>query len=179
MKTTFKILPLVLASLFFSCSSLNVNSETTDKADLKKYNFYTVADTEEGFLPHVNPTQKTQLEKAIEEQTKTLSKVSNNSGVTGPDVLINYFVVVEPKQDFDTYTNYYGQRRWRYQITEVEIREYTQGTLIIDFIDAKTKEVVWHGSTTGVVTTNSIKLEQKIKDAVKAIFDQYQKDKLL
>jgi len=117
----------------------------------------------------VNPTQKTQLGKAIEEQTKTLSKVSNN----------NYFVVVEPKQDFDTYTNYYGQRRWRYQITEVEIREYTQGTLIIDFIDAKTKEVVWHGSTTGVVTTNSIKLEQKIKDAVKAIFDQYQKDKLL
>ena len=50
---------------------------------------------------------------------------------------------------------------------------------IIDFIDAKTREVVWHGSTTGVITQNSIKLEKKIDEAVKAIFDQYQKDQIL
>nr|WP_288934707.1 DUF4136 domain-containing protein [uncultured Allomuricauda sp.] len=176
MKTTFKVLSMTLILLFTSCSSLRVFSETAENVDLKKYNFYTVADTEEGFLPNVNPTQKIQLQKTIEEQAKSLSTVQNNSGVTGPDVLINYFVIVDSKQDYDVYTNYYGRRRWRYQITDVEVREYTQGTLIIDFIDAKTKNVVWHGSTTGVITPNSVKLEQKINDAVTAIFDQYRKD---
>ncbi|UJH66391.1 DUF4136 domain-containing protein [Allomuricauda sp. SCSIO 65647] len=179
MKTTLRFLSVTLVLVFVSCSSLQVSSEAANNADLKKYNFYTLAETEEGFLPNVNPTQKMQLVKAIEEQARALSTVKNNSGITGPDVLINYFVVVDTKQDLDTYTNYYGRRRWRYQITEVEVREYTQGTLIVDFIDAKTKEVIWHGSTTGVITANSIKLEQKINDAVKAIFDKYKKDQLL
>ncbi|MEX0288381.1 MAG: DUF4136 domain-containing protein [Flavobacteriaceae bacterium] len=179
MKTTQKILLLGLVVFFTSCSSLRVSSETATGTNLKKYNFYTVADTEEGFLPNVNPTQKMQLQSAIEKQSKALSTVQNNSGVAGPDVLINYFVIVDTKQDFDTYTNYYGRRRWQYQITDVEIRENTQGTLIIDFIDAKTNEVVWHGSTSGVITTNSIKLEQKINEAVIAIFDQYKKDQNL
>ncbi len=179
MKTTLKILSLSLVTLFASCSSLRVSSETAANADLKTYNFYTVADTEEGFLPNVNPTQKMQLQKSIEEQAAQLSTIQNNSGVTGPDVLINYFVIVDTKQDYDVYTNYYGRRRWKYQITDIEVREYTEGTLMIDFIDAKTKEVVWHGSTSGVITQNSIQLEKKINEAVKAIFDQYRKDQLL
>ena len=176
MKTTLRILSVFLVVLVTACSSLKVSSETADTADLNKYNFYTVADTEEGFLPHVNPTQKMQLEKAIAEQAAALSAVQNNSGVTGPDVLISYFVIVDTKQDYDVYTNYYGRRRWQYQITDVEVREYTEGTLIVDFVDAKTKQVVWHGSTTGILNPNSIKLEEKINEAVKAIFDQYKTD---
>ncbi|SHG90004.1 DUF4136 domain-containing protein [Flagellimonas flava] len=179
MKTTLKFLYVALALVFASCSSLRVSSDIADNADLKKYNFYTVADTEEGFLPNVNPTQKMQLQTAIEQEARSLSVVQTNSGVTGPDILINYFVVIDAKQDFDTYTNYYGRRRWQYQITEVEIREYTEGTLIVDFIDSKTKEVVWHGSTSGVISSNSIKLEEKINEAVKAIFNQYKKDQIL
>ena len=118
MKTSLKILTLSLAALFASCSGLRVSSETAANADIQKYNFYTVADTEEGFLPKVNPTQKMQLQKAIEKRAAELSTVQNNSGVTGPDVLINYFVIVDTKQDYDVYTNYYGRRRLQYQIED-------------------------------------------------------------
>ncbi|MEZ4810804.1 MAG: DUF4136 domain-containing protein [Allomuricauda sp.] len=176
MKTKQNLVSLTLILLFASCSSLRVTSEMANSANLKNYNFYTVADTEEGFLPNVNPTQKMQLQEAMEKQAKALSALQNNSGVTGPDVLINYFVIIDTKQDYDVYTNYYGKRRWQYQITDVEVREYTEGTLIVDFMDAKTKKVVWHGSTSDVITPNSIKLGQKIDDAVTAIFDKYKKD---
>ena len=179
MKTTLRLVFATFLLFLTSCCSLQVSSETAEEADLNKYSSYTLTDTEEGFLANVNPTQKMQLEKAIEQQAQAISTLKNNSGFTGPDVLINYFVVVDTKRDLDTYTNYYGRRRWRYQITEVEVREYTQGTLIVDFIDATTKEVVWHGSTSGVITTNSIELEQKINDAVKAIFEKYRKDRSL
>ena len=176
MKSTLRFLSFMLVLLAAGCSSLQVASEIAETADLNKYNFYTVADTDEGFLPNVNPTQKMQLEKAIKEQAAALSTVHNNSGVTGPDVLISYFVIVDTKQDYNVYTNYYGRRRWQYQISDVEVREYSEGTLIVDFVDAKTQKVVWHGSTTGLISPNSIRLEEKINEAVQAIFDQYRKD---
>lgn len=179
MRIPFKTIILITGILLSSCSSLKVNSETNANADLKKYNFYTLADREDGFLPNVNPTQKMQLEQAIEKEAQALSTVSNNSGVTGPDVLVSYFVIIDTKQDFEVYTNYYGKRRWKYQITDVETREYTEGTLMLDFIDAKTREVVWHGSTTSTITSNSIKLEEKINKAVEILFDQYRKDQSL
>lgn len=179
MKKTLKFLSLSLILLFAGCSSLRVTGETTEHANLKKYNFYTVADNEEGFLPKVNPTQKMQLREALEKQANLLTTASNNSGVTGPDVLISYFVIIDTKQDFDVYTDYYGRRRWQYQITDVEVREYTEGTLILDFVDTKTNEVVWHGSAKGTITPNSIKMEEKINQAVKMLFDRYRKDQSL
>ncbi|WP_420322231.1 DUF4136 domain-containing protein [Flagellimonas sp.] len=178
MKTIKNLFLLSMTLLVASCSSLRVTSEKAYNADLQQYNFYTVADMEAGLLPNVNPTQKMQLKNAIEKQALELSTVKNNTGVTGPDVVVNYFVIIDTKQDIDTYVDYYG-RRWRYQVTDVQVREYTEGTLIVDFIDAKTNKVVWHGSTTGIITPNSIKLEQKINEAVNSIFEQYKKDRQL
>ena len=178
MKTRFYSLSIAFVLTLTSCNGLRVVSETSETANLDKYNFYTLADIEPGFLPDVNPTQKAQIESAIAAEIEKLSTANGNSGVTGPDVLISYFVIVNTKQDVDTYTNYYGRRRWRYQITDVDIRTYKEGTLLLDFIDAKTNEVVWHGSTTATITSNSVQLEKKINDAISALFQQYKKDQV-
>ena len=169
---------LAAATLIFlaGCSSLKVASTTAEGSNLRQYNFYTLADTEEGFLPAINPVQKSQIEKAIDREARAVSTSANNSGVAGPDVLVSYFVLVDTKQDAEAYTNYYGRRRWQYAITDVTIREYKEGTLLVDFIDARTRKVVWHGSTSGLLTPDSVKMEEKINHAVQAIFQQYKKD---
>ena len=176
MKSIYHSFILLAIALVSGCTGMKVISETASNSDLRKYNFYTIADSEEGFLPNVNPAQKMQIEQAIVSETKNLSILSNNSGVAGPDILVSYFVVVDTKYDVEAYADYYGRRRWQYPVTSININEYKEGTLLVDFIDAKTRKVVWHGSTSGVVSANSVKMEEKINEAVKAIFKQYKAD---
>lgn len=49
----------------------------------------------------------------------------------------------------------------------------TEGTLYIDFIDATKKELIWQGEGSGVLTKNSPKKEQRIKEFVTTILSQY------
>jgi len=171
-----KTLKLFIAGLalivFNSCGS--VRSTTQHGIDLNNYRSFTIADNGGNYLPQLSPVQKSQIENAIVKEIKSISP--DNLGVTGADVLVNYFVVVDNKQDIETYTNYYG-RRWRNRIIDVDVREYKEGTLIIDFIDAKTQHVIWHGSTSSTVTNNSIELEKKINQAVNSLFEKFKKDK--
>lgn len=173
-KINYMIMVIASITMIISCGS--VNSTVKDNTDLNKYRSYSLVENEEGFLPQVNPVQKEQIEKAINDQIASIS--ASNSGVTGPDILVSYFVVIDTKQDVETYTTYYG-RRWRNQIIEVDVNEYKEGTLILDFVDAKTKEIVWNGSISGTVTNNSISLEKKINDAVDDLFKKYKKDQIL
>ena len=171
-----KTLNLVVAvlTLIATCSCSSVKSTTQQGVELNGYRSFTIADNGKDYLPQLSPVQKNQIENAIAKEIDAISP--DNLGVTGTDILVNYFVVVDSKQDLETYTNYYG-RRWRNQIVQVDVRDYKEGTLIIDFIDAKTKQVVWNGSTTSTVTNNSIELEKKINNAVSSIFEQFKKDK--
>ena len=49
---------------------------------------------------------------------------------------------------------------------------YTEGTLIIDMIDARTNQLVWRGSVAGTVD-NPANLERQVEKAVRAILKQY------
>ena len=48
-----------------------------------------------------------------------------------------------------------------------------EGTLFIDLIDAKTKELIWQGEGTGYLTKNTDKKDARIKEFVAKILDQY------
>ena len=172
---TFNLFIATLSILILnSCSS--ARSKTQEGVDLNNYRSFTIADHGSDYLPQISPVQKSQIENAIIKEIANISP--DNLGVTGADVLVNYFVVVDTKQDIETYTNYYG-RRWRNQIIDINIRDYKEGTLIIDFIDSKTNQVIWNGSVTRTVTANSIELEKKINQAVASLFQQFKKDRTI
>ena len=48
-----------------------------------------------------------------------------------------------------------------------------EGSLFIDIIDAKTKELVWQGEGTGSLTKNTDKKDARIKEFVSKILEQY------
>lgn len=172
MKTLYLFITALSLTILSSCSS--VRSTTQEGVDLNNYRSFTMADHGKDYLPQLSSVQKAQIENAIEREIKGISP--DNLGVTGADVLVNYFVVVDTKQDIEAYNNYY-ERRWRNRIIEVDVRDYKEGTLIVDFIDAKTKQIIWNGSISSTVTNNSIELEKKINDAVTSLFEQFKKDK--
>ena len=59
--------------------------------------------------------------------------------------------------------------------SETRVSEYTQGTLIIDIVDAASNELVWRGSTEGRVREKKTpeEREKRIRDAVAAILAEF------
>ena len=56
----------------------------------------------------------------------------------------------------------------------VNISQYTEGTLFIDFIDKEKKELVWQGVGTGALKIQSReKKEVRIKEFVKEIVSRF------
>lgn len=69
-----------------------------------------------------------------------------------------------------SYDAYYD--RWRGVGAFVNAHVAVNGTLIIDFVDPKSGELVWHGWTTEPVNVN-LDGEKQLKGAVKAVLSQY------
>ncbi len=68
------------------------------------------------------------------------------------DLLVSFFFVTEDKQEIinnPEYWGYYGHY-WNYYHLGMNygyIRDYTEGTLIIDIIDPATRTIKWRGAT--------------------------------
>jgi hypothetical protein len=76
------------------------------------------------------------------------------AGESSADFLVTYHVVMEEKLDPNSYDELYGYGFWgrgyRYPSPLFYrpmggIRVYTQGSLIIDMVDAKTQQPIWRG----------------------------------
>jgi hypothetical protein len=61
---------------------------------------------------------------------------------------------------------------WGMQSTPI-VTQYTQGTLIVDVIDPKTKELLWRGQGMAAVSENEQLYEQDLQKAVEAIVDKF------
>ncbi len=165
----FFILSLTVI-LLASCSSVRVSGDYTKGTDFQQFKTYKIVQQEENFPVGVNAINQQRIEVAIKA---TLTEYDYLFADQRPDLLVSYFVKINSKKAYDTYTTYYGGR-WRgVMITDVDVREYQEGTLIIDLIDAKTKQVVWHGAATDVVSKDMKNVEEKINEAVGAIFQKY------
>ena len=88
-----------------------------------------------------------------------------------PDFAVAYYVAAKDKLNVQDYS--IGPRRW-FGRADIRVDQYTEGTLIVDLIDANTKQLVWRGRATGAVELK--KLDEKISKAVEKLFKQFLKD---
>ena len=108
------------------------------------------------------------IKRAVEAEllAKGLDKVEPNDA----DVLVAYHVVLQDKVRVDTYGYGYRYHPWGY----TDVNYYTEGMLVIDLVDAKTRETAWRGVANDVVG-NSTKpaTEESINHIVGKIMAQY------
>ncbi len=91
---------------------------------------------------------------------------------SGPDLLLNFYVNIQNKQDIRTTPGptsyggygypggYYGYRTGYYRTIStatVETVNYKQGTLTIDLVDAKQKVLAWTATAEGRVSNDALK----------------------
>ena len=75
----------------------------------------------------------------------------------------------------------WGWRYWRYGVAwpmtvSHQIDTYTDGTVVVHLIDAKTKQVVWQGQVAEGVNlpvANPVRATQQIDSAVEKLFAKY------
>jgi len=169
---TIKLLTLAGFFILLSCASVSVNADYDKKVNFTAYKTY--AYLRAGIdKAEISDLDKKRILNAIDETmpTKGFSKSDT------PDVLISIFT--KERERVDVYQNYGFGMGWGWGWNPYwgmgYNRTYTtpEGTLFIDIIDAKTKELVWQGEGTGYLTKDVHQKDERIKEFVDKILAQY------
>ncbi|QNM85709.1 DUF4136 domain-containing protein [Polaribacter pectinis] len=165
---------LVSAVILTSCSSIKVTSDYDTKVDFNQYKTFAF------YKPGIDKAEISDLDKkrilrAIEAEllAKGFSKSDN------PDMLVSIFTKSREKvnvhQNNFGYGFGWGWNPWMGNgMNNVNVSQYTEGTLFIDFIDKEKKELVWQGVGTGALKMqNREKKEIRIKEFVKEIISRF------
>jgi hypothetical protein len=165
---TLKLLSLIILITLSSCSSVRVNADYDKKVSFTNYKSY--AYLKSGIdKAEISDLDKKRILNAIDEvmPAKGLSKSDT------PDVLISIFT--KERERVDVYQNYGFGWGWNtyWGMGYSNVTTTPEGTLFIDIIDAKTKELVWQGEGSGYLTKKTEKKDARIKEFVSKILEQY------
>ena len=164
---------LYVALLFtmVSCGSMvSVNSDYDKKVDFSTYKTFAYYKTGIDKV-EISDLDKRRILNAIDQQmlAKGFTKSEN------PDLLINVFTKSREQVSVNQFNAGWGWG-WNPFLMgghQTTVTSTTEGTLYIDFIDAKKKEMIWQGEGTGVLTKNTTKKEERINEFVTKIVAQY------
>lgn len=168
-----KILPLLLLFVLGSCSSVRVNSDFDKNVNFSQYKTY--AFHKNGIdKVEISDLDKKRILRAIETELgkKGMTKSEN------PDLLVTFFTKEREQVDVTQYNAGWGYG-WGYGWNpylwggRTYVSSSTEGTLYIDLIDAKKKELIWQGMGSGDLTQVQAKKDERINEFVAKILAQF------
>ncbi|QWX83092.1 DUF4136 domain-containing protein [Cellulophaga sp. HaHaR_3_176] len=169
-------IPVLALLVFSSCTSVRVLADYDKEANFntfKTYAFYKTGIDK----AQISDLDKKRILRAIESEmsARGFSKSEN------PDILVSIFT--KEKQQVDIYNNYWGGGfGWGWNpywgganMYGNQVSTRTEGSLYIDLIDAKNKQLVWQGKGIGSLyqTKKVEKKEERIKEFVSEILKAY------
>lgn len=178
-----RLLSLVLIGvLAISCSSVQVVTDYDKTVNFGQYKTFNVKPPE-GFDNHVDPEKINR--RNVDAIISNIKQQMTSKGYVEsaePDLWISFYVKVDTKQELRA-TNYgfYGGSPYYYggyygygtSYTDVNVVEFTEGTLIIDLVDAKENKLVWQGVGKKTIDENKIDHSDDIRKTVGQIFYRY------
>lgn len=155
-------LRLALVTALVGCASAQVKTDFDQNANFSDYQTYSWMNTTRMSAMAQATLFDRRLRAAVESQlaAKGLKKADGNGEA---DILIVYHAGVQDKLDVQQW-GYFG-RRW-------DVREYQQGTLIVDVVDAKSMSLVWRGTAIGETNTSNPSTE-KLNQTVQKMFERF------
>ncbi len=134
-----------------------------------------------------SPLVERRIRAAVERELEMKGFQGAASG--DADFKVAFHVVAEEKLDvqtLDNYSyNYYGYRRFRRpfyfgylgpgSVTRSFVREYLEGTLILDIVDAKKNELIWRGWASKALAHNPTaeRVNMYVSEAVGKILEEF------
>lgn len=181
MMKTIQFLFVGLLFTIVSCGPMvSISADYDTNVDFSKYKSYAY------YKPGIDKVEISDLDKrrilrAIDEKMLEKGFVKSET----PDLLISIFTKSREQVNVNQFNTGWGWGLgwgwgwgWGWNPfmmggQQTAVSTSTEGTLYIDFIDATKKELIWQGEGSGVLTKNSPKKEQRIKEFVTTILSQY------
>ncbi len=174
MKKTIKFLLLLL--VFASCSSIRVNTDFDKNVNFSEFKTYAYYKT------GIDKVDLSDLDK--KRILRSVDEVMSAKGYTKsetPDVLVTFFTKERENVSINQFDSGWGFG-WNYGWNPygwgvmTSVSRYTEGILYIDIMSTKTKEVIWQGQGEGVLTKDTYKKDENIKEFVTKILEQFPPD---
>jgi hypothetical protein len=178
-KSTVKILSLVLAlGLLAGCSSLTVNYDYDTNVDWAKYETYAWMGGQNNAPqdPSSPLMDSGLLDKRIRSAVEWEMEQREMKPADDPDVLVIYHLGSEDKLQVTDWGYRYSDYYWGYGGRQIDVYEYTQGTLVIDVIDAESKNMIWRGIGQKVIDQTQRspeEVQEKIDQIINKIMASY------
>lgn len=182
-------LVLILAAVLAGCSTIEVNHDYDPKANfagLKTYEWLKEAQKPTGD-PRIdgNTILENRIHQAVDTElaARGFKKVTSNA-----DFLVAYHVSLDKQRSVQTLNSYYGYGPgWGYGYgasyrpgywagsPETYVYEYEEGTLILDIVNPKNKELMWRGSAQDEVHFKSTpeKDQAQLNEAVHMMLESF------
>lgn len=158
MKWAMRGLGMVVALVLAGCSSVPVSSDYNVEYSFDQARRYAwLEPRSEGADPRIqNDLVDARVRRAVDDQLRARG-LSRADAPDQADLLVTYHMGQEEKLDVRTFRSHFGYYpcwhcygpywgpSWGYG-DDLWVTEYTQGTLVIDLIDARSRKLVWHGT---------------------------------
>jgi hypothetical protein len=170
---TIKFLPLLLLFIVTSCDTVKVYSDFDKSADFTQYKTY--AFMKSGIdKVEISDLDKRRILNAIDKQLQAKGMTKSET----PDLLINIFTKSREQVSVNQFNAGYGYGwgwGWNPYMYggQTYVSSSTEGTLYIDLIDAKKKELIWQGEGTGTLTKDMDRKDEIVNNIVTQILAQY------
>lgn len=178
MKVFISIISLVLVIALTNCSSVKVKHDFDPQYDFNSYKIYKWGkmQVKEDVLA-TNSLVANRVVEAVDQVLKEKGYVLATDETTQADFAVVIHAGLKEKTQIDTYN--YGSRGrygwydpwWGPYGGTTTVSQYEEGTLVIDIVDIKNKELSWRGMGTKTVQDykSPEKAGQKIMEVVTKI----------
>ena len=170
-----------LLALAACASGPRIASQSDPGADFSRYRsfaFYTPLALEQNGYTTITSNR---IRAAVRAQMEARGYVFDEAD---PDLWVNLNAYLQdktrvttmPEVDYDYYYSYRarGYVAVPYWRDRTDVRQYTEGTLNVDLVDARRKQLVWEGIAVGTVgRADAQRRGEQIDTAVAAIFAAY------
>ncbi len=168
---------LTSAVVLAACSSVKVQTEYDKATNFRAYRTYAWITQQPG--PEQAPAVRDpRIHEAVVQGidgglgAKGMKRVELDQS---PDLLVAVHGFASNRIDVQTYGYNYAATPYGFypglQTTAVDVRQYRDGTLLIDLIDAATRQMVWRGTATDTFTPGA---EAKaISNAIEKTLKEY------
>ncbi len=174
MKTKNYFLLALAVLLTAGCSNqITVKSDYDKDVDLSLYKTYAWLPNKE-IESKTNPLVYNELtDKRIKQAVETQLQSKGIQLATNPNLRVHYHIIIDNKSAVrpDAYGYNYSTYWMRNQ---VDVFRYREGTLIIDLMDSKNKNLIWRGWGVSVLNDSDVSLtEEEISDIVIKILHEF------
>ncbi len=177
-----RICCLLVIFLLMSCSTVPVNIDYNPSADFTNFTTFTVGDvTDQDDLLSKNPLIRDRVNASIVKKMEAQGYLHDNDT---PDMLVYPRVSIKDKISAvglgSVYPGFWGFGPYGWRNGDwIDIREYTEGSLLIDIMSVRDELLVWRGAGKFTVTEKELTPQESqhhIDEIVGAILDRYPPD---